>query len=84
MLEFKEIKRNDIFYECEDGQNIKFRALEDAHREVKDMTYWVFRGQRVSNAEVSHFGQREGHSHYGPKLYKEPEYVNTDWKAETD
>ena len=85
MLEFKKIKKDDVFYECEGGRNTKFIALEDAHREIKDMQYWIFKGRRISTGEVINFGSREGLSHYGPKLYKEPEYVNVrSFKAEID
>ena len=82
MLEFKEIKKDDVLYECEYGENVKYVALEDAHRKVGDREYWIFKGRRISTGGVINFGSREGFSY--PKLYKEPEYVNPNWKAETD
>ena len=85
MLDFKEIKKDKIFYECEYGTNMKFIALEDAHRKKGDEEYWEFKGRRVKTGEVIDFGSREGFSHYAPKLYKEPEYANTrTLKAEVD
>ena len=84
MLDLKEIKKNEIFYECAGGQNVKFIALEDAHRKEGDLQYWTFKGRWLKTGEIIEFGTREGYG-YSPKLYKEPEYVNLKtWKAKID
>ena len=76
MLELKKIKRDDVVYECEHGENVKFIALEDVHQKEGDLEWWEFKARRVSTGEVVVMGVREGFDHYGPKLYKEPEYAD--------
>lgn len=69
-LEIKNIKKGDIFYECEAGYNMQFLALEDAKR-IDDG--WGFKGQGIQG--VVDFYVADGYSHYGPKLYSQPEYI---------
>lgn len=70
MIEIKDIKKGDIFYECEYGENVQFIATSDPYREDGG---WTIKGRGV-NGEFD-FYVRDGYSHYGPKLYWQPEYI---------
>lgn len=68
-LEIKDIKKNDIFYECESGWNLQFLALTDPYREDEG---WALKARGIRGETL--FYVRDGYGHYGPKLYREPEY----------
>lgn len=69
-LRLHDIKKDQVFYECERGQNIRMTALEDAQRTAEG---WECRVSTVMG-EIKLF---EAHKCYqfGLRLYSEPQYV---------
>lgn len=71
----KNLKKGDILFECDYGSNIEFEVITDPIITEKvdgDITYsWEglsSDGRTIDYMISTHY------SHYGPKLYLEPQY----------
>jgi hypothetical protein len=66
----------DIIYECEAGTNIETRItskpIEDAGHDGKRR--WSWNAVNTQNGEEIAYMLTEGLSHYGPRLYRQPQY----------
>lgn len=66
----------EVFYECEAGMNIEARVIsipvEDAG--VDGKRRWSWKAENTQNGSVIDYVLTEGLSHYGPRLYRTPEY----------
>lgn len=76
-LEVKNIRKGDVFFECERGGNYRLLALTSARR-VSDGWYCIAEN---SNREKVEIFVSEITNHPGPKLYREPQYI-TEFKKE--
>lgn len=70
----------DVFYECEMGMNIEARFTSKPVSHVEQMhdgprTQWTWTAENTQNGQVINYLLTEGLSHYGPRLYTQPEYV---------
>ena len=71
----------DIFYECQSGYNIMCKVLTRPEWTNEDVfgtssRHWKWLGQNVHNREKIQYGLTEGLEHYGPRLYREPQYAH--------
>jgi hypothetical protein len=71
-IKIEDIKSGETFFECEAGCDRKFVATTDAYRMDSG---WAVKGtEEVPDGETFTFYVRDGYSHYGPRLYCEPQY----------
>lgn len=70
-VEVKNIKKGDIFFECEKGHNHQLEAITNARR-IGDGFYVVAQTPEGEKFEIFY---SEHTSHPGPNLYKEPKYL---------
>ena len=69
------LKNNDVFFECECGMNSEYRVTENIKfNDARDAISW--KGVNTNTNEIVEFMIREDYQHYGPKIYKEPQYVS--------
>ena len=73
-LEISNIKKGELFYECEKGFNYQLKALEDAKR-VSDG--WYCKVQNTRNEVVELFVSADT-QHHGPNLFRAPQYLTCD------
>lgn len=75
--EVPSLQIGDIFYECEAGMNIEARVLT-VPKEVADegRRHWEWQAENTKNGEVINYSLTEGLSHYGPRLYRDPQYAS--------
>lgn len=70
-MKLQDIKQGDTVYECQYGMNLKLKALTSPERH--DGGWRIFceteTGKRVE------LYCRDNVGHYGPQLYKEPQYA---------
>ncbi len=66
-----DIKANELFYECEHGDCIEFRAFGDAHYEESNII--VVYGMQVDTQQIQRFMMDKGQLVYAPKLYRKSE-----------
>jgi hypothetical protein len=71
-LEVKNIRKGDVFYECERGVNYQLTALTSARR-ISDGWYCVAKNSSGEKVEIF---VSEMTQHPGPNLFKEPQYVS--------
>lgn len=81
-IHIKDIKKDQVFYECERGSNIKWVALEDC-RIIDDPTRkgYVCRARDEEGDEMELFEAFEVGG-YGLRLYSEPQYLSGNSNAE--
>lgn len=68
----------DIFYECEYGTNIEARitsAPVESFSESLGKRQWKWTAENTQNGKVIDYLLTEGLSHYGPRLYRQPQYI---------
>ena len=70
-LGIREIKKGDIFYECERGVNVELEALGDA---MKTRRGWLCR-VKTNNRIMTIYSSTT--NMYGPSLYRAPYYLTT-------
>jgi hypothetical protein len=74
--EIPHFKIGDVFYECEAGINIEARVteppVEGAGFEGKRQ--WRWKAVNTQNGQEIDYLITEGLSHYGPRLYRSPQY----------
>lgn len=78
--EVKDLKVGDIIYECEYGTNIEVRVLStpgrsQATEHLDYRTQWSWKAENTQTGEVIDYLLTEGLSHYGPRLYRQPQYA---------
>lgn len=69
MIKIKDIKKGDVFYECEYGKNMQFLALTDAYEQDEG---WAVKGQGI-HGEIEFYSNSK-YPAYHPKLYREAQY----------
>lgn len=78
--ELTELKVGEVFFECDSGVNLTFSVTVDPviskcdisgkeHRQVA----WT--ANNVASGKDTIFMVTEGLEHYGPKIYRTPQYV---------
>jgi hypothetical protein len=75
--EIRHLSIGDIIYECEQFMNLEARIIEaptfgtgsDGRKQ------WRWTAENTQNGALVHFLLTEGLSHYGPHLYREPQYA---------
>lgn len=76
--EIAAFKIGDVFYECEMGMNIEARVTSDpvstTSAELGDKRQWRWTAENTQNGETINYLLTEGMSHYGPRLYRTPQY----------
>jgi hypothetical protein len=70
-IEVKNIKRGDVFFECERGNNYQLKALTGARR-ISDGWYCI--AETISGEKVEIF-MSDMTQHPGPNLFREPRYT---------
>lgn len=70
-------KVGDVFYECQSGANIEARVVEAPKMTRTDdgKTQWSWVAENTQNGERIDYLLTEGMTHYGPRLYRSPQYV---------
>ena len=70
-VEIKNIRKGDVFFECERGENYKLVAVTNARR-INDGWYCVVENTQKERAELFVSEMTE---HPGPTLFREPIYL---------
>lgn len=71
-LEVKNIRKGDVFYECERGNNYQLVALTSARR-ISDGWYCIAKNSSGEKVEIF---VSEMTQHPGPNLFREPQYFS--------
>lgn len=74
--EIMSLSVGDVFYECEGGMNLESRVTE-APVETKGYEgrkKWTWKAVNTQNGGEINYLLTEGLSHYGPRLYRQPQY----------
>lgn len=74
IIEIKNIKKGDIFYECERGKNIKLIALEDAKKRHGG---WRCMVKNCSGEKIELFISGKT-SYNGARLFRTPKFLTED------
>ena len=74
--EIPSLKVGDIFYECGGGMNLEARVTEapveqEGHGGRRQ---WRWKAINTQNGQEIDYLLTEGLSHYGPRLYRGPQY----------
>lgn len=70
------LKVGDVIYECEGGMNLEARVTE-APTEAEGFEgrkKWAWTAINTQTGEEISYLLTEGLSHYGPRLYRQPQY----------
>jgi hypothetical protein len=75
--EIQHLAVGDIIYECEMFQNVEARVVELPSLAVDDdgRKQWRWKAVNTQNGQQIDYLLTEGLSHYGPRLYREPQYA---------
>jgi hypothetical protein len=70
------LKVGDVIYECEAGMNIEARVTEAPTETgyVDGRKQWQWKAVNTQCGEEINYLLTEGLSHYGPRLYRNPQY----------
>lgn len=71
--EIKALKKGDIIYECEYGLNVKVEITDEPQLDDEKIE---FIGRNVHTGDLIEYLLTFQYAHYGPKLYKEPQYFS--------
>lgn len=77
-INIRDIKRSDLFWECEGGQDAFFIATSDARREPHGISVMA---REIPSGKPQRFFENDRGGAYGPRLYDHPEYTRPDWPA---
>lgn len=69
----EDIEIGDIHYECEYGKNLQVMVLTEPVRNGKGQ--WSWKSEDCKTEKEIEYLVTEGASHYGPKLYYKPQYM---------
>lgn len=72
------IRRGDLFWECEGGQDALFIATSNARRDRGGI---AVEAREIPGGKPQHFFESDRGAAYGPRLYRHPEYTRPDWPA---
>ena len=75
--EIKKLKAGDIVYECCGGINVELRILtipKASFVDGREVLRW--RAENTQDGSAIELIIVEGLTHYGPRLYKEPQYYS--------
>lgn len=67
----------DVFYECEMGVNIEARVTtkpEVVSKYEDRLDQWAWKAENTQTGEVIDYLLTDDLSHYGPRLYDQPQY----------
>lgn len=75
--EIMSLKVGDIIYECEAGMNLEARVTEapvesEGHEGRKQ---WAWKAVNTQDGTPINYLLTGGLSHYGPRLYRQPQYA---------
>lgn len=75
--EVKNLKKGDIVYECQYGQNIRTMLVSapEGAVGVDEKPAWKWQAVNTVTGEEIEYMLTEGFSHYGPRLYNAPQYA---------
>lgn len=83
--EVKDLKIGDLIYECEYGMNIEVRVASvpvgaESSDALGKRQQWAWIGENTQTGQRIEYLLTEGLSHYGPRLYRQPQYfrINKD------
>ena len=85
-IQIKDIKRGDIYWECEGGQDAAFLALYDARKVSRNPDRHWTQGYEVESLDLA-TGKPQRHyealecAGYGIHLYRGPQYTRPDWSV---
>lgn len=79
--EIQNLQIGDVIYECEYGMNIEVRVTSVPTSSVSTealgkRTQWHWTAENTQTGQVIDYLLTEGLSHYGPRLYRRPEYMH--------
>ncbi len=72
-IDLKDVKKGQILWECQSGFNIRVEAQEDARK--KDNGWACNMKLSRNGGEILEYYWVQEYAHYGPRLYKEPQYI---------
>lgn len=76
--EIQKLAVGDVFYECEMFMNVEARVTEaptSSTSEPGGHTQWRWKAENTQNGEEINYLLTERMSHYGPYIYREPQYA---------
>jgi hypothetical protein len=75
--EIKNLAVGDVFYECEMFMNVEAKVTEapTPAGELDGKQQWRWKAENTKTGATIDYLLTEGASHYGPFLYREPQYV---------
>ena len=68
----KDLKVGDVFYECAAGYNLEMNVVDPI---VYENEQWKWVAEDVDRNRVNYL-ITDGYEHYGPRIYKEPQYID--------
>lgn len=77
-ISIHKIKRGDLFWESEGGQDAAFVAITDAKRERNG---YAVEGIDILTGKPQRFYEADRGGAYGPRLYNQPQYTRPDYPA---
>lgn len=77
VAEVKALSVGDVFYECEMGMNIEARVTEapKISGDFEGRNQWSWKAENTQSGDVISYLLTDGLSHYGPYIYREPQYA---------
>ena len=79
-INIAKIRRGDLFWESDGGQDALFIATSDAHRDEKHRGVAI-EGREIPSGKAQRFFENDRAGGYGPRLYNQPQYTRPDWAA---
>jgi len=76
-VEIRELKKGDVFFECENGSNIQLEATEDA-RKIK--RGWMCLAKNNQGEQVELY-VADKTKYHGPNFFKSPQFITNDEEA---
>ncbi|MDW9528115.1 hypothetical protein GOB39_00540 [Sinorhizobium meliloti] len=75
--EIKNLAVGEVFYECEMFMNVEARVTEapTPAGEMEGRPQWRWKAVNTQNGKEIDYLLTEGFSHYGPRLYRRPQYA---------
>lgn len=81
--EIADFEIGDIIYECDGGVNIETRVLSKPIAKIwndggVERRQWEWEAENTQDGRKIAYLLTEGLSHYGPRLYRQPQYITLD------
>jgi hypothetical protein len=77
-IDLKDVKKGDIFYECQYGINLKCTALEDCREEEDGYHCYCLIDHETMKKPYTEMFESYNCGAYGLRLYTQPQYVEID------